>query len=165
MTKLKYEPDPNSGCWLWTGAMAAGGYGCLRDAGKTQKAHRYSYRLHNGDFPKDMKVCHKCDTPACVNPAHLFLGTQADNVRDMIAKGRMRVTGKCGEQNGMSVLFAEEVAEIRAMIRWGMFSQREIADSYGVSPMTISRIANNQAWIDVTENWPLPSLEAQRERI
>lgn len=78
-----------SGCWLWTGNRVGGGYGALSLAKQPHiLAHRYSWELHRGPIPPDTKVLHTCDTPACVNPDHLWLGSQKDNVRDMITKGR-----------------------------------------------------------------------------
>lgn len=76
-------------CWIWTGAKYKNGYGAFRFFGKNTTAHRVAYILTRGQIPTGMFVCHKCDTPACVRPSHLFLGTQKDNMRDASLKGRM----------------------------------------------------------------------------
>lgn len=89
----KYTKGKN--CWIWQGNIGNDGYGKFITSipKKTVRAHRYSWSLANGNIPVDMLVCHTCDVPLCVNPAHLFLGTPLDNTRDMIAKGRAKYTG------------------------------------------------------------------------
>lgn len=85
-------PEAITGCWLWLGKPDKHGYGRINvggRAGKAQFAHRVSWELHRGSIPNGMGVLHHCDTPSCVNPDHLFIGTQSDNMRDARAKGRM----------------------------------------------------------------------------
>jgi hypothetical protein len=85
-------------CWLWTRGKTSDGYGTFRVNGKPELAHRFSYRTHNGMIPSGILVCHTCDETRCVNPDHLFLGTQNDNMKDMAAKGRGRKSKECYEK-------------------------------------------------------------------
>lgn len=86
--EAKYIPEPNTGCWLWTSTQQTFGYGAFRFRGGYQKAHRVAWILYRGVIPDNLCVLHKCDTPTCVNPDHLFLGSRTDNNADCIRKGR-----------------------------------------------------------------------------
>lgn len=86
------ERDPNTGCWLWSGAVASR-YGRMAYRGNQHAAHRLSFEVHVRPLGEGEVVCHRCDTPLCVNPLHLWAGTQRDNMRDMIEKGRDRPRG------------------------------------------------------------------------
>lgn len=110
-----YIPEPNSGCWLWTSQRNSDGYGIFRvtTTRKSPKisAHRASWILHRGELMQSDNVLHECDTPCCVNPDHLFLGTHDDNMRDMKEKGRARAPQ--GSAHVKSKLTEKLVAEIR----------------------------------------------------
>jgi hypothetical protein len=84
----RVERGAKDECWLWRGAKTSKGYGLLRWNGKFTRAHRLAYQLHYGDLPDESCVCHSCDVRLCCNPSHLWLGSVADNARDMMEKGR-----------------------------------------------------------------------------
>lgn len=134
----KWMPEPFSGCWLWVGAyFCQTGYGKIY-IGRLILAHRASWELYRGRIPDGMCVCHKCDTPSCVNPAHLFIGTHADNMHDMVRKG----LSNRGEKNGASKLTVIQVCEIRAAT--GRHS--DIAKKYDVSELNIDYIKSLKTW-------------------
>ena len=133
-----------SGCWIWTACLSTAGYGKLGVEGKSEYAHRISWDIHFGPIPDDLWVLHRCDVPCCVNPAHLFLGTHADNVRDREEKGRGVPPQTQGSSNGNAKLTDDDVAEIR-LLR-GVFLQREIAKAYGVSQVNVSAIQTGKSW-------------------
>jgi hypothetical protein len=136
-----YIPEPMSGCYLWLGAPTSNnGYGHFRHNGRSYKAHRYSWIMHRGDIPPGMCVLHKCDTPSCVNIDHLFLGTPADNNRDMAQKGRDRQLS--GEANGMAKLIESDVRAILSDPR----SLRVIAEDYGLCKSAVSAIKRRKNW-------------------
>jgi DNA-binding XRE family transcriptional regulator len=134
----RHMPEPNSGCWIWLGAVSHHGYGKINVDGRTLRAHRYSWELANGPIPDGMCVLHQCDNPLCVNPDHLFLGTSQDNMDDRDRKGRQAR----GEANGTAKLTAQQAQEIRV----SSLLQRELAAIYGVSRKTIINIQTGKGW-------------------
>lgn len=140
-------PVPESGCWLWMKSEDSGGYGTIAFRGKTMKAHRVSWLAFRGNIPSRMNILHKCDTPLCVNPDHLFLGTQHDNIRDMVGKGRQRSggEGRFGHNHPAHRLSIAQVRQIRSMHSEGD-SQHSVAARFGVSVMTVNRIVRGISW-------------------
>lgn len=134
-------------CWEWTAAKTADGYGRIGDGnGKNLKSNRASWLLSFGPIPDGMCVCHKCDNRLCVRPDHLFLGTQQDNVADMIKKNRLAR----GESRGMSWLKEPQIREIRRIYAEGKLTQTEIAALVGTTSDNISRIVNGRRWSHVS---------------
>jgi len=130
-------------CWEWQKFTNPGGYGKIKIQGKSWSSHRVSWMIHRGD-PGDKHVLHRCDNPPCCNPNHLFLGTHADNVQDMITKGRDEAILCPGESNHNSKLTEADVIEIRKRLANGE-RHKDIAASYGVSRTAISDI-NGRSW-------------------
>lgn len=132
------------GCWLWTAASLRGGYGVFWYQKHQHNAHRVSWILSNGDIPGDLFVLHRCDNRACVNPQHLFLGTQKENIHDMIRKNRRHSTA--GENAPMRKLVWSEVHTIRHLYFAERRSQQEIAEHFSISRQNITRICSRQQW-------------------
>lgn len=140
-------PEPNSGCWIWAGAMSWNGYGAVRAGNRTTRAHRASYLAAHGfqDLPRSIDVCHRCDNRCCVNPDHLFIGSRASNMRDASEKGRVRPPALAGEACPAAKLTADQVRSIRNDKR----SQRELGRVYGVDKGTIAGIRKGLTWRSV----------------
>jgi hypothetical protein len=145
------------GCWLWQGGCykhprtGEPSYGCVwtgdkkAGTGRMRAAHIVSWEMAFGPVPLGMKVCHSCDNPACVRPDHLFLGTQGDNVADMMAKGRKRPAR--GSQQGSALLSEDQVAELLQGYRRNTRGERRAwAVRLGVSPDTITSIVGGKGW-------------------
>jgi len=138
----KYTEEPNTGCWLWTGAINSSGYGNVRYNGKVDGAHRISYLLYKGPIVHNLNVLHTCDNPCCVNPDHLFLGTAKDNVLDCKSKGRLNRIGPKGENQHMAVLTEDLVRWIRTR----PMSYRKMARYLHVNKNTIQDVLMWRTW-------------------
>ena len=136
-------PEPNSGCWIWSQSLTPTGYGQGTLNSFYYKGHRLSYQIFKGPIEKDLHVLHKCDTPSCVNPDHLWLGTHKENMQDMFSKKRRKAV--VGESHGISKLTADEVYMIRFLHGYGI-SMRKIGRFYKVSHKTISSIVHRKTW-------------------
>lgn len=137
-------------CWLWTASVINTGYGCFRVHRKTILAHRFSYELAFGTIPNGLFVCHRCDTPKCVLPDHLFLGTVADNIQDCINKGRRGDHGTPvrGERNPASKLTERDVRIIRERRACGE-RRKLVAAEFMVSESLINQICSGTVWSHV----------------
>jgi len=168
------QTDRSGDCWLFTGYLTPAGYGRFSIAGVQQQAHRVAYMFTHGPIPEGMVICHRCDVRHCVNPSHIFLGTHADNVADMDAKGRrqpargdrngarlhpetrlrgdknpMRAHPELvprGEKHGMAKLTDEQVCQIRDRYGCKEMSARALGPLYGVSKTTILRAVHGHSW-------------------
>lgn len=139
--------DDLDGCWEWTSTRTAAGYGVLGVRGRRIYAHRMSFELHHRALDDGEQACHSCDNPPCVNPGHLFAGTQLDNMRDMIRKGRRRPDSVSprGEDHPAAKLTEGKVLAIRAAARSGV-TRRELAERYGVSQGCIDGVVSRRKW-------------------
>lgn len=136
--------DKNGDCWNWTAHKDKDGYGQFWFKEKLWYAHRFSWTIHNGAIPEGLHVCHHCDNPSCMNPKHLFLGTDKDNMQDAAKKGRM--ADRKGEGNGRSKLTGEKVLSIQAEYKAGDISQAELAIKHNVCQRTIHKIVTKKSW-------------------
>lgn len=132
----KRGPDD---CWLWIGTVDKDGYGKI--GARSTRTHRFVYMLCVGVIGPGLCVCHSCDTPACCNPAHLWLGTNDDNMADKVAKGR--------HPKGARVVTAKLTAEQVAEIRRSTDAQQRIASRFGIGQTQVSRIKRGESWAHV----------------
>jgi len=158
MTRFWDKVEITDSCWNWKGAKTNNGYGriTMGRRGTEAPAHRVSYIIHKGKIPFGYCVCHTCDNPSCVNPEHLFIGTDKDNMMDATKKGRMAKgtrNGKYthpeatprGQDNGNSKLTVDDVIYIRTCPRkYGTI--KALCKRFGISDTNIYRILNKQMW-------------------
>lgn len=125
----------SDGCWLWTGRLSQKGYGVLYWSGAKVRAHRLAWTLTYGEIPAGQSVLHRCDVRNCCNPAHLFLGSHAENMADMVAKLRQH-----------HKLSPEQVAEIRTAGKARASTQADLGARYGICQQAVSQIVLSQVW-------------------
>jgi hypothetical protein len=142
----RVSPEPNTGCWLWTGGVQRRGYGAVAVShGDVRPAHRVAYLLFRGPIAAGMDVCHSCDNPPCVNPAHLWIGTRSENIRDMDRKGRRPPVLSAGVRNGRALIDETCAREIIAALAAGE-PPLVVARRLGVSPHITRGISRGRAW-------------------
>ena len=141
--------EGSNGCWLWQGSVNINGYGQIRlepvgnaIRGAKSTTHRVAWVLKHGPSPDGMNVCHRCDNPRCVNPAHLWLGTHAANLADMKSKGR----AARGDRSGTAKLNSKKVLIIKRLLFLGHCNAVELSELLGVSATTIDSIRNQKSW-------------------
>ena len=149
MERFWSKVNKTEGCWEWNAGCVNGSYGQFRYEGKSILSHRLSYMITHPmtidlrEHPK-ICVCHTCDNPKCVNPAHLWLGTHTDNMKDMWKKGKQHITK--GEKNARSKLTEQQVREIREKYAKGNTTQKRLADEYGMERSGINGVVNRHNW-------------------
>ena len=160
--EMGYTRGRANECWPWEKGTLQG-YGRLRIGGKVTKAHRVAYQLHYGDLDANKIICHRCDNPACVNPAHLWQGTHRENQDDAFRKRRKPTVRSIGERNPNSKLTSMDVEMVLYLIFRG-YGDGEIAKRFGVTRSTIALIREGKIWHSVprlveivTRSEPLPS--------
>ena len=135
----KTSPEPNSGCWLWEGSLTRG-YGMIKLSGQNIYATHAALMLYGPPRPTGAIACHHCDVPACVNPDHLYWGSQADNMQDMVTRARARPPR--GEDHGMAVLTLDQVMEIKSSPEGPTIIARRL----GIRLSAVEDIRYGRAW-------------------
>lgn len=141
---MDYIEVTDTGCHEWTSSRFASGYGRIKIAGRSYRAHRVAWEMAYGEVPENQFVLHHCDNKPCVRLDHLFLGTHDENMADMVVKGRAAT-----ERNRHARLSRRQVEEIRDRYATGLVKQTALADEYGVTQSTISSIILGKTWTDV----------------
>jgi hypothetical protein len=140
----KVKKSSKNECWEWQGGLYSNGYGQFYKKPMKITAHRFAYELQYGQISKNLVVCHKCDNRKCVNPYHLFAGTQSENLQDMIKKGRQVISCKKGSNNSRANLTEDQVLEIRKLHKT-MLNQK-LADKFNIPLSTLEKIVSKTTW-------------------
>jgi hypothetical protein len=146
-----------NGCWLWSGACDQDGYGVIKYKKRQYRVHRVMYELCNGPIPNGKVVMHTCDVPGCVRPDHLKVGTNLENTRDMVSKGRKHLTigskAQQGVLNGRARLTEEDVRKIRRRFAEGEL-QINLAPEFGITQGAVHKIIARRTWKHVSGDRP-----------
>ena len=153
--------DASTQCWIWIGSTRCG-YGRIGINKSAKVVHRLSYELLVGPIPDGLCVLHRCDVRRCFNPDHLFLGTKADNNRDMIAKGRNR--NLRGSAHPMAKLTEDDVRDIRRLAKEGM-TNTELANRFGIAEVTACHIVARRSWRHLQDSTELERTERRTRRV
>ena len=140
----KVKKSKNGGCWEWQACKCSLGYGNFWNGTKLVSAHRFSYEIYVGNIPEGLFVCHTCDNPGCVNPAHLFLGTQQDNVQDMYNKNRQPYLK--GEKNPNCKITEDTAKAILKELNGKRKGYKKIAKKFKVSVGVVAKISIGKTW-------------------
>lgn len=150
---LKRVNQTDMGCWEWIGAIRGNsGYGAIKVKGKTLSAHRYSYEMYVGPITNGLFVCHKCDNKKCVNPDHLFLGTNSDNMKDAYKKGRLKIPDGAlkfalNSKPKSRKIKEEQLEEIRTAIKnRGTTTLKKIAETYSLAEHVIKDLSAGRTY-------------------
>lgn len=146
LTSRTGQADPFTGCMEWTGTRTVSGYGTFSLRDETLYAHRAAYECANGPIPEGVLIRHRCDNPPCVNPAHLLPGSDADNTRDKVTRGRHIY----GEAVPAHKLTEEQVRDIRRRHAQGEL-KAHLAREYGVWQKTVTKIVRRETWKHLTD--------------
>jgi hypothetical protein len=139
----KYTPEPNTGCWIWLQRMDKMGYGVAFFGPNRggQLAHRVAYELLVGPIPEGKYLCHKCDTPLCINPQHMFIGDDSSNLRDCVRK----------ERCGTAKITNAKAVEIRQLKRTGEYTNKQLGEMFGIGVTAVRSVVNRRSWVDAEQ--------------
>ena len=147
MDRFWEKVEKTDTCWNWIAGDDGKGYGRFGLDGVTVQAHRLSWQFIKGEIPAGMNVNHHCDNPSCVNPDHLYIGSQKQNIHDMIRRGRRYQPNVSGERNGRSKLTQRDADDIRDWFEQGNVSKAFLGRVYGVTPQQILSIIRGESWV------------------